>query len=81
MNEEKEICYFYSPTAMISCSVLNTCCTGTRSRKLCSFFKTEQEFIFSRNEAVIKNRMKGNCDKCKYSSQKCDLIKCGGTEA
>ena len=77
MEKDKDVCYFYSPTSEMSCSVLNTCCTGTRSKRLCHFYKTEREFIESRNKAVELNRKKGRCAICKYKSQKCDLIKLG----
>ena len=77
MEKDKDVCYFYSPTSEISCSVLNTCCTGTRSKRLCHFYKTEREFIEGRNNAIKLNRKKGRCDKCRYKSQKCELIKIG----
>lgn len=80
MEKDKDLCYFYSPKAEMNCSVLNTCCTGTRSRKLCHFYKTEREFYEDRNKSIELNRKKGRCDKCKYKSQKCELIKIGGDE-
>lgn len=79
MNKEKDVCYFYSP-AQGNCAVLNIECTGTRSKRLCHFYVTEKEYYENRNKAVLQNRAKGNCFKCKYKSIKCDLIRLGGDE-
>lgn len=71
MTEEKETCYFLTPGKINSCSMLNTDCTGTRSRTLCKFRKSEKEFVEARNKAVAINQRKGNCENCKYRKTKC----------
>lgn len=77
MNEEKETCYFSSPQTN-RCSILDVECTGSRSQQLCSFHKTEREYFEERNKAVEKNRLNGNCAKCKYKSEPCELVVIGG---
>lgn len=78
MNEEKETCYFLTPGKLNKCSILNEQCTGTRSRQLCSFHKTEKEFFEARNRSVEINRARGKCAHCKYSNRPCEIITIGG---
>lgn len=60
------------------CTVLaNTECTGTKSKKVCSFRKTEKEFRQEQNRAIIPNRKKGNCAKCKYKKFSCEPMQLG----
>ena len=77
MNEAKETFYFLSPKSG-ECSVTGETCTGTRSRQLCSFHKTEKEYFEDRNRAVMINRTTGRCGRCKYKSKPCELIEIGG---
>lgn len=76
----KDGCVFHSSGY---CTILSeTECTGTRSKLLCSFRKTYQEFEADRNAAISLNRLKGNCNKCKYKKQgdKCEYrgVQCDG---
>ncbi|MBQ6170533.1 MAG: hypothetical protein IJK30_11330 [Ruminococcus sp.] len=80
MNDEKETCYFLAPGKLNKCSILNEQCTGTRSRQLCSFHKTEKEFFEARNRAVEINRAHGKCARCKYSNRPCEIITIGGED-
>lgn len=80
MDEEKETCYFLTPGKINKCSILNEQCTGTRSRQLCRFHKTEKEFFEARNRAVELNREKGRCTLCKYKSTPCEIINIEGEE-
>lgn len=74
MSGEVEKCYFLSDRKKNTCDLLiNTKCTGTRSIKLCSFRKTEQEFIAEQDYAIALNRSKGNCDRCKYQKNPCRI--------
>ena len=74
MIDENEICYFLSPGNLRSCGILNEECTGTRSPEICKFRKTTKQFFEDRNAAVMKNREKGNCAKCKYKTEPCEII-------
>lgn len=47
-------------------------CDGYKAN--CHFYKTERQFIADYNAAVITNRRKGNCAKCKYKEVPCDII-------
>lgn len=80
MNGELETCYFLTPGKLNKCSILNEKCTGTRSRQLCSFHKTEKEFFETRNRAVEINRARGKCARCKYSNHPCEIITIGGAD-
>lgn len=56
------------------CSILvETRCDGSHSKKVCSFRKTEEEYIDGINNAIRINRKKGNCFNCKYRSVQCEL--------
>ena len=75
--DEEESCYFYQPGKLNECSIKHESCTGTRSSKLCKFRKTYKEFFESRNKAVLANRAKGRCGRCKYKSSPCEIIEIG----
>ena len=72
--DEPEVCYFSVPGKDNICTILSTSCTGTRSRRICKFFKTEKEFYEQRNRAVKINRRKGNCANCKYKKPHCEIV-------
>lgn len=56
------------------CSILvETKCGGSCSGKVCSFRKTEKEYIDGINNAIRINRRKGNCFNCKYRSVQCEI--------
>lgn len=56
------------------CSILiSTRCTGFRSKRVCSFRKSEDEYIEGINESIRINRKKGNCFNCKYRSVQCEI--------
>ena len=74
MKNENEVCYFLCPGNVARCGILDIECTGTRSKEICKFRKTTKEFFESRNAAVMKNREKGNCAKCKYKTEPCEII-------
>lgn len=78
MIAENEICYFLRPGKLHECGALNIECTGTRSPELCKFRKTAKEFFESRNRAVMRNRLRGNCARCKYKDVPCEIIEIGG---
>ena len=80
MDEEKETCYFLTPGKINKCSILNEQCTGTRSRQLCRFHKTEAEFFKERNRAVQINRARGKCARCEYKAHPCEIINIEGEE-
>lgn len=57
-----------------TCSILiSTRCTGFRSKRVCSFSKTNQEYINAINDSIRLNRKKGNCFNCKYRSVQCEI--------
>ena len=72
-NDDKELCYFSAGNN--KCSILSTPCTGTRSKQLCSFRKTEREFKEDWDRAIQINKAKGNCVYCKYRSERCGIDK------
>lgn len=39
----------------------------------CTFYKSVEMFESARDEAIKKNRAKGNCANCKYVSARCKL--------
>lgn len=52
------------------CEVLtDTVCNGINSR--CSFFKTDYQYLKDIDNAIINNRKKGNCEKCRYMATPC----------
>ena len=74
--DEEESCYFHLQ-AKNECSIKHESCTGTRSSQLCTFRKTYKEYFESRNEAVMANRAKGRCCRCKYKTTPCEIIEIG----
>lgn len=76
-EQAEETCVFLTPGKTDKCSVLTEPCPTGRARQTCPFHKTERQFYEERNAAIQKNRQKGNCDRCKYKSQKCELLKIG----
>lgn len=46
-------------------------CRGTD--ELCKFYKTEKQFQQERDRAILINRKKCNCNKCKYMGTSCRL--------
>lgn len=52
------------------CEVLSdTVCRGINVK--CSFFKTDYQYHKDLDNAIINNRKKGNCKKCKYMITPC----------
>lgn len=79
--KDNETCFFLSSGLKNRCALLSgTECTGTRTKKLCAFFKTEEEYIEEYNRAVDLNRAKGNCARCKYKRQQCSKLTKRGDE-
>ena len=78
MIDENEICYFLCLGKLNKCGILNVECTGTRSAELCKFRKTTKQFFEDRNRAVMRNRVRGNCARCKYKPEPCEIIELGG---
>lgn len=74
MTEEIESCYFYRPGKQYKCGALNAECDGTTPKDICSFRMSAKEFYEARNAAIEKNRLKGNCSKCKYKPAPCELL-------
>lgn len=73
-DTNKEACFYASPGKLQTCSILSEPCICDER---CTFRKTEREVIIARNRAVILNRKRGNCAKCKYKQYPCDLIPIG----
>lgn len=72
MNDEK--CRFYDGRKVFSCTALvNKKCSGEDTE--CSFYKTDAQYYDELNYSIFLNRMKGNCEKCKYVVTPCEL--CG----
>lgn len=70
MTDEK--CRFFWKTKR--CHILvGVKCDGTD--KNCSFYKTEEQFQRDCDRAIIINRRKYNCEKCRYSAVPCELSK------
>ncbi|MDE5620662.1 MAG: hypothetical protein K2O29_02310 [Ruminococcus sp.] len=46
-------------------------CVG--DAKNCSFYKTERQFAKAADRAVLINREKGNCKKCRYNKIPCEV--------
>lgn len=46
-------------------------CDGTD--KLCKFRKTKEQFQHERDRSIIINRVKGNCEQCRYMGTPCRL--------
>lgn len=62
---------FFKQTGSV-CGILNTFCNGIK--RGCKFYKTEEQYIEEQNKAVLMNRKKGNCEKCKYRDIHCELL-------
>lgn len=72
MKEQDEICVFCADRTGSFCKVLvNEKCDG--KNKCCSFWKTEEQFRIERDRAIILNRERGNCLKCRYMGAFCKL--------
>lgn len=69
MNEK---CVFSTSEGWCS-ALTETRCDGSHPGKVCSFRKTEKEYIDGINNAIRINRRKGNCSNCKYRSVQCEL--------
>ncbi len=41
--------------------------------KNCKFYKTERQFSEAAERAILINREKGNCKKCKYNKIPCEI--------
>lgn len=66
----KEICKFAGVSRY--CMILvGVKCRGTD--ELCKFRKTEKQFQQERDRSILINRVKGNCNKCKYMGTPCGL--------
>lgn len=66
-----ELCHFFSSQNRNGCLLLGTICTGKKSKAQCKFKKTSREYCEEYNRAIMINRLKGNCDRCKYTTVKC----------
>ncbi len=68
MNDEK--CRFH--VCGRHCKILmGMDCDGTDEN--CSFYKTEFQFHKDADRAILINREKGNCKKCRYNINPCEL--------
>lgn len=66
------LCVFATDNVSKQCQILvGTSCNGTN--KFCSFFKSEGQYQQELDRAILVNRKKGNCDKCKYGCIPCKL--------
>ena len=69
-NQEK--CKFFTERRAYNCNALmHTKCDGTK--KDCRFYKTEEQFDKESDRAILINRSKGNCEKCRYRLIHCEL--------
>lgn len=67
---EEEICRFVGTSRY--CQILvGVRCRGTD--ELCRFHKTEKQFQKEHDRAILTNREKGNCIKCRYMGTPCRL--------
>ncbi|MDE6847798.1 MAG: hypothetical protein K2J44_00405 [Ruminococcus sp.] len=74
---EEEICRFVGLGKY--CQILvGVKCRGTD--ELCKFRKTENQFKAERDRAILINRAKHNCNKCKYMRTPCRLSSEEGRE-
>lgn len=70
--EEKKTCHFYCTNGF--CRVLSeTRCDGERPG--CTFYKTRKQYLQDLDDAIMLNRKRGNCSKCKYRENRCMLAK------
>lgn len=65
----KEKCIFLSAEGFCN-ALIGTYCTGNN----CKFYKSVRQYAHERNRAIMINRQKGNCENCKYTPIKCELI-------
>lgn len=73
-----EICKYLMPETKCCTILTGVYCTGRRSKSVCKFKKTEAEYIMQADRAIMINRKKGNCYKCKYKERPCKLSTEGG---
>ena len=65
-----ELCRFKGNIKI--CKILvDTKCDGTAND--CKFYKTEKQFQEERNRAILINRAKCNCNRCKYMGIPCRI--------
>ena len=70
---DKDRCFFLAAGSYGFCSLALEQCSD-RPRRRCSFRKTEQEYVEAQRHAIELNRRKGNCARCKYKRQPCEII-------
>lgn len=68
---EENVCRFARKKRYCQILVGVNCC-GTDEK--CKFYKTDKQFIKDRDNAILINRDKGNCDNCKYMIAPCRLV-------
>ncbi len=51
--------------------LVGTKCRGDMTD--CKFYKTEKQFAEAADRAVLINREKGNCEKCRYNKIPCEV--------
>lgn len=73
-------CFFLGAGTHSFCSLTLETCSDGKNRKRCSFRKTEQEYVEAQRHAIELNRRKGNCARCKYKRQPCEIIEKGEPE-
>lgn len=70
MNEEK--CRFSTERKQYNCNALtHTKCSGIKTD--CPFYKTDEQYDNASDNAVLINRARGNCGKCRYRLTPCKL--------
>lgn len=70
MNDGK--CRFFTDRKQYNCNALtNTKCDGMNTE--CPFYKTDEQYNNSSDRAVLINRVKENCEKCRYRLTPCRL--------
>lgn len=74
---KEKICKF-SGTSSYCQILVGVKCRGTD--ELCKFRKTKKQFQEERNRAILVNRKKYNCNKCKYMGTPCRLGSKEGSE-
>ncbi|MDE6780957.1 MAG: hypothetical protein K2J40_05815 [Ruminococcus sp.] len=74
---KEEICRF-SGTSSYCQILVGVKCLGTD--ELCKFHKTEEQFQKERNRAILVNRKKYNCNRCRYMGIPCRLSSEEGSE-
>lgn len=67
---DNEICRFVG-TGKFCQILVGVKCRGTD--ELCKFRKTEKQFQEERDRAILINRTKYNCNKCKYMRTLCRM--------